>query len=155
MGQSLTDERLAYVCVWLFEHVSVSGGHAELPVDSCRLWVDLLHDRCSKGPNPALSLRYTIWLHLFMDQNHRMWIGRLSKAASNISVIFVSYFQPCVLTAALWDTLIIRQAREGMAEFPLSVEKSTMEALWHSDDSFYLHHSVLLSCHSSVQVITR
>lgn len=37
----------------------------------------------TKGHKSVLSLCYTIWLHLFMEQGYTMGIGRLSKASFN------------------------------------------------------------------------
>lgn len=37
----------------------------------------------TKGHKSVLSLCYTIWLHLFMEQDYTMGIGRLSKASFN------------------------------------------------------------------------
>lgn len=92
----------------------------------------------AKGHNPALSLRYTIWLHLFMDHNHRMRIGRLSKSCFKYLCDICFIFSAMRINSSFVGHPHYQQAQEGMADFPPSVEKSTMEALWHSDDSFYL-----------------
>lgn len=37
----------------------------------------------AQGINSDLWFCFAIWLHLFMNQNHRMCIGRLSKTGLN------------------------------------------------------------------------
>lgn len=122
------------------------------------------------GHNSVLSLRCTIWLGLFMDHDHMMWIGRLSSAiwGNNISsnCIFCMFvYVICCLFALVsligWTHSTRFAGRNGW--FPSTTgnagswSESTAEWLWHPGASFhrcvFFSWLCLLACICSAQCV--